>query len=182
MLLYPLRGLEQMAMAEMGWEVFLRLTQVSGTARVGVPCQLRCKEDCRLSVRSSLTPRSFSSGPQVVVILILPAGTEIKKSHIGLAFANLGMTCIFWVTDANTDCAKYIQAPPRLRHTHKTNMSSYQKDWIDWFPMTSIATDMTMPKATCHTWPLESTSDKPTVPLLYRTFVITWLTFRCSLV
>lgn len=35
MLLYPLRGLEQMAMTEMGWEVFLRLTQVSGTARWG---------------------------------------------------------------------------------------------------------------------------------------------------
>lgn len=57
-----------------------------------------------------------------------------KKSHIGHAFANLGMACIFWVTDANT----------------KTNTSSYQKHWIDWFPMTSITTDMTMPTATCH--------------------------------
>lgn len=47
-------------------------------------------------MRSSLTPRSFSSGPRLVVILILPAGTGIK-SQIGHAFANLGMAFRFCV-------------------------------------------------------------------------------------
>lgn len=110
-------GLEQMAMADMGWEVFLRLTQVSGAARAGVPCQLRCIEGRCLSVRSSLTPRSVSSGPQAVVILILPAGPEIKR-HIGRAFENFRIACRFRVTHANAGSAyrntKYIviQPPP----------------------------------------------------------------------
>lgn len=46
-----------------------------GTSRV--LCQLRCKEDHCLSVSSSLTPRSVSSGPQAVFILVLPARLEI---------------------------------------------------------------------------------------------------------
>lgn len=115
---HPSRGrLEQMASADTGWEVFLRLTQVSGTAHAGVPCQLRCIEDRCLSVRSSLTPRSVSSGPQAVVILILffffffcPAGTEIKKGEIknetGDAIVNPGIACRCRVTDA--DCRQYI--------------------------------------------------------------------------
>lgn len=116
MLLHPLRGwLEQMAMADMGWEVFLRLTQVSGTAQAGVPCQLRCIEDRCLSVRSSLTPRSVSSGPQAVVILILPAGPEIKR-NTEHAFANLRITCRFWVTDANADSA--YRDTNILSHSH----------------------------------------------------------------
>lgn len=123
---HPLRGwLEQMAMADMGWEVFLRLTQVSGNTQVGVPCQLRCIEDHSLSARSSLTPRSVSSGPQAVVILILSTGIEIK-SHIGHAFANLRIVYRSWGTDANADSAcketKHIviQLPlPPLPHTHK---------------------------------------------------------------
>lgn len=79
----PPRGwLEQMAKADMGKDVFLRLTQVSGTAQARVLCQLRCMEDRCLSARSSLTPRSVSSGPQAVVILILLARPEIKKGTL----------------------------------------------------------------------------------------------------
>lgn len=64
-----------------GWGAFLRLTQVSGAERAGVPCQLRCKEECRLSVGSSLTPRSFSSGPQLLAIPILSGGMGNEKSN-----------------------------------------------------------------------------------------------------
>lgn len=98
---HPLRGwLEQMSMADMGREVFLNLTQVSGTVQAGVLCQLRCIEDRCLSVRSSLTPRSVSSGPRAVVMLILPSGLEIKR-HIEHALGNLRIACRFEVTDAN---------------------------------------------------------------------------------
>lgn len=67
------------------------MTQVSGAELAGVPCQLRCKEECRLSVGSSLTPRSFSSRPQLLAIRILSGRMGNKKSQIGHAFAKLGM-------------------------------------------------------------------------------------------
>lgn len=70
-----------MATLERGWGAFLRLTQVSGAERAGVPCQLRCKEERRRSVGSSLTPRSFSSGPQLLAIPILSGGTRNEKSN-----------------------------------------------------------------------------------------------------
>lgn len=70
-----------MAALGRGWGGFFRLTQVSGAERAGVPCQLRCKEECRLSAGSSLTPRSFSSGPQLLAIPILSGGTGNEKSN-----------------------------------------------------------------------------------------------------
>lgn len=57
------------------------MTQVSGAELAGVPCQLRCKEECRLSVGSSLTPRSFSSGPQLLAIPILSGRMGNKASN-----------------------------------------------------------------------------------------------------
>lgn len=71
-LMHPASGLvEQMAMADMGWEGFLRLTQVSATAQARVMCQLRCIEEQCLPVRSSLTPRSVSSGLKAVTLISL---------------------------------------------------------------------------------------------------------------
>ncbi len=82
----------------------LNTDTVSGAAHAGVPCQFKFIEHRCLSVKSSLTLGSVSSGPKAVVILKLPAGTEIKV-HIGHAFANLRNACRFWVTDANSDSA-----------------------------------------------------------------------------
>lgn len=118
--LHPSRGRpEQMAPADTGWGVFLRLTQVSGTARAGVPCQLRCIEDRCLSVRSSLTPRSVSSGPpscryshSFFLFFFFPAGTEIEKRG-GNKKWNRGCDC------KPRDCMQMRSYRCRLQTAHR---------------------------------------------------------------
>lgn len=67
--------MEGIALTAAGRDVLLGLTQVSGKM---LPCQLLGIEDCCLSARSSLTPRSVSSPPGVVVTLIRSARPQIK--------------------------------------------------------------------------------------------------------